>query len=105
MQKIYNFLIDLLIDCLLLCDSFLAPKSSPNLSEFDPKAIRNKMQFGMDFGGLLDRFWSDSGPKLGAKLEPSWHQNRRKRGTKTMSKNHQKSGDAVVRKWSASGTQ
>ena len=39
----------------------------------------------------------DFEPKLGVKLGPSWHQNRRKWGTKTISKNHQKSGDAVVR--------
>ena len=43
----------------------------------------------------------DFGPKLGVKLEPSWHRNRRKWGTKTMSKNHQKSRAARVR----SGTQ
>ena len=59
------------------------------------------MEVGMDFGWLLDRLLVDFGPKLGVKLGPSWHQNRRKWGTKTMSKNHQKSGDAVVR----SGTQ
>ena len=61
------------------------------------KAIENKMQVGMDFGWLLDRFLVDLGAKLGVKLRPSWHQNRRKWGTKTMSKNHQKSGDAMVR--------
>ena len=71
------------------------------------KAIENKMQVGMDFGWLLDRFLMDFEPKLGVKLGPSWHQNRRKWGTKTMSKNHQKSGAAsgrggphVVREWS-----
>ena len=26
------------------------------------------MQVGMDFEGLLDRFWMDLGPKLGGKL-------------------------------------
>ena len=51
----------------------------------------------MHLGWLLDRFLEDFGVKLGVKLEPSWHQNRRKWGTKTMSKNHQKSGAAVVR--------
>ena len=30
--------------------------------------IKNKMQVGMDFGWLLDRFWIDFGPKLGSKL-------------------------------------
>ena len=61
------------------------------------------MQVGMAFGWLLDRFSMDFGAKLGVKLGPSWHQNRRKWGAKTMSKNHQKSGDAVVRKWYAGG--
>ena len=55
----------------------------------------------MHLGWLLERFLVDLGAKLGVKLEPSWHQNRRKWGTKTMSKNHQKSGDAVVRGWYA----
>ena len=59
------------------------------------------MQVGMDFGWLLDRFLMDFEPKLGVKLGPSWHQNRRKWGTKTMSKNHQKSGAASGREWSA----
>ena len=62
------------------------------------------MQFGMDFGWLLDRFLMDFDPKLGVKLGPSWHQDPRKWGTKTMSKNHQKSGDARVRRWYARGT-
>ena len=61
------------------------------------------MQVGMDFGWLLDRFLMDFEPKLWVKLEPSWHQNRRKWGTKTMSKNHQKSGAAGGRKWYANG--
>ena len=52
----------------------------------------------MHLGWLLERFLEDFGVKLGVKLEASWHQNRRKWGTKTMSKNHQKSGAAVVRK-------
>ena len=51
--------------------------------------------------------WSQVGPswanlgqlgaKLGAKLGPSWQQNRKKWGTKTMSKKLSKSGAAVVR--------
>ena len=49
------------------------------------------MLFGIDFGRLLDWFLEDFGPKLGVKLEPSWRQNQKKWGTKTMSKNHQKS--------------
>ena len=68
------------------------------------KVIKNKMRFWMHLGLLLERFLMDFGPKLGVKLEPSWHQNRRKWGTMTMSKNHQKSGDAVVRNWYAGGT-
>ena len=47
------------------------------------------MEVGMDFGWLMDRFLVDFGPKLGVKLGPSWHQDRRKFGTKTMSKKHE----------------
>ena len=39
---------------------------------------------------LLDRFLNDLGPKLGAKLGPSWHQNRKKNGDKAMSTNQAK---------------
>ena len=86
--------------CWLIFDGFLIDFGVENLPKIYPKsipkAIENKMRFGMDFGGLLERFWSDFGPKLGGKLGPSWHQNRRKWGTKTMSKNHWKSGAAEV---------
>ena len=38
------------------------------------KVIKNKMRFGMDLGGLWERFWEDFGSKLGgqigAKLAP-----------------------------------
>ena len=37
------------------------------------------MKLCLDFGWLLDWFLVDFGPKLGGKLEPSWHQNRTKR--------------------------
>ena len=77
-----------------------------NLSKINQKsiqkAIENKMEVGMDFGWLLDRFLVDLGPKLGVKLGPSWHPNRKKWGTKTMSTNYQKSEDAVLREWYAS---
>ena len=36
---------------------------------------------------VFDRFWIDFGPNLGGKLGPSWHQNPKNEGTKTMSKN------------------
>ena len=72
-----------------------------NHSNIDQQSIQNeienKMQVEMDFGWLLDRFLVDFEPKLGAKLGSSWHQNLRKWGTKTMSKNHLKSGAAGVR--------
>ena len=48
------------------------------------------MQVGLAFGPLLGRFLVDFGSKLGGKLEPSWHQNPKNWGTKTMSKNHPK---------------
>ncbi len=61
------------------------------------KGIENKMQVEMDFGWLLGRFFVDFEPKLGAKLGPSWHQNLRKWGTKTRSKNQSKNRDASSR--------
>ena len=48
---------------------------------------KNKMRFWMDLGGLSERFGEDFGSKLGGKLGPSWHQNLKNEGTKTMSKN------------------
>ena len=51
------------------------------------KVIDDKMEVGMDVGRLLDRFLLDFGTILGGKLAPSWHQNQKKEGTKTMSKN------------------
>ena len=44
------------------------------------------MQVGLAFGTLLGRFWVDFGSKLGGKLGPSWHQNAKNEGPKTMSK-------------------
>ena len=61
------------------------------------KAIKNKMRFWIDFGWLLDRFWSDFGPKLGGKLGPSWHQNLKNGGPKTMSKKVRQKGHATSR--------
>ena len=94
--------------CSSIFDYFLDDLGVEKFQKIDQKSIQkgieNKMQVGMDFGWLLDRFLMDFEPKLGVKLGPSWHQNRRKWGTKTMSKNHQKSGDAVVssgQRWSA----
>ena len=87
--------------CGSIFDGFLIDFGVENRSKIDQKSIekgiKNKMQVGMDFGWLLDRFLIDFGPKLGVKLGSSWQQNRRKWGTKTMSKKHKKSGDAVVR--------
>ena len=50
------------------------------------KVIKNRMRFGMDLGRLLDRFGMDFGSKLGGKLQPTWDQNRKNDGTKTMSR-------------------
>ena len=83
--------IDLLIDFSSIWGSKIHPKSIK-------KVIENKMQVEMDFGWLLDRFSLDFDPKSGAKLGSSWHQNLRKWGTKTMSKNHQNKSDATSRK-------
>ena len=46
------------------------------------KVIENQMRCWMDLGRLLERFGMDFGPKLGAKLEPSWHQNPKNDGAK-----------------------
>ena len=96
--------------CWLFFDWFLDDFRVENRSQINQKSIRkaieNKMEVGMDFGWLLDRFLVDLGAKLGVKLGPSWHQNRRKWGTKTMSTNHQKSGAAGGRsgmQWYAGG--
>ena len=51
------------------------------------KVIDDKMDVGMGIGRLSDRFLVDFGTILGGKLAPSWHQNPKKEGTKTMSKN------------------
>ena len=56
------------------------------------------MQVGLGFGALLGRFLVDFGTKLGGKLGPSWHQNPKNEGTKTMSKNVMKKLSAAVRK-------
>ena len=74
---------------------FSRVRGSPSLNS---KTIDDKMDVGLDFGGLLGRFLVDFGSKLGAKLRSSWHQNRKNEGPKTMSKNHQKNGDAGSRK-------
>ena len=42
------------------------------------KVTDNKMDVGMDFGGLLGRFLKDFKTKLGGKLGPRWHQNLKK---------------------------
>ena len=75
--------------------SFLKASRLPNASKNHQKinqtsmkkCIDDKMDVGMDVGRLLDRFLIDFGTILGGKLAPSWHQNPKKEGTKTMSKN------------------
>ena len=52
--------------------------------------IQNMMQVGMEFGTLLGWIWVDFGSKLGAKLEPSWHQNPKNRTPKKHQKNDKK---------------
>ena len=42
------------------------------------KVIDDKVDVGMDFERLLNRFWEDFGTKLGGKLGPSCHQNPKK---------------------------
>ncbi len=42
----------------------------------------------MELEGLLQRFWLDFGPNLKGNLEPSWLQNLKNEGAKTMSIKH-----------------
>ena len=77
--------------CWLICDGFLIDLGVENQPKIDQKTIKkdikNKMRSGMDFRWLLERSWGDLGPKLGAKLGPSWDENLKNGGSKTMSKN------------------
>ena len=73
--------------CWLICDGFLIDLGVENRSQIYRKTIKNEMRFGMDFRWLLERSWGDLGPKLGAKLGPSWDENPKNGGSKTMSKN------------------
>ena len=50
------------------------------------------MQVGLEFGTLLGLFLVDFGPKLGAKLDPSWHQNQKNRTRKKHQQNDKKEG-------------
>ena len=54
--------------------------------------IDDKVDVGIDFGGLLGRFLEDFGTKLGGFLGPRWHQNLKKRDTKTVFKKNIKLG-------------
>ena len=76
--------------CSSFFDRFLINFGVENRSKIDQtsikKAIKNMMRFWIDFGWLLDRFLVDFGPKLGAKLGPSWHQNSKNEGSKIRSK-------------------
>ena len=63
-----------------------------------PEDSKNQIQVKMNFEGLLDRSWVDFGPKLGGKLGPSWHQNLKNGGPKTMSKKVKQKGHASQRR-------
>ena len=64
--------------CWLIFDRFLVDLEVENRSKINQKSMKkasqNKMRFGIDFEGLLERSWGDFEPKLGAKLGPRWHQ-------------------------------
>ena len=70
------------------------------------KVIDDKMDVGMDFGGLLGRFLKDFGPKLRGKLGSCWHRNLQNQGFKTMLKNvlQKKKKDEDDRKIAKYGT-
>ena len=70
------------------CTHALGIENPPKIHQKSiQKVIKNKMQFWMQLGRLLGRFLVDFGSNLGGKLEPSWHQNLKNGGPKTMSKN------------------
>ena len=52
--------------------------------------LKSDQQINQKVSPILIYFFYDFWSILGVKLEPSWHQNQKKWGTKTMSKNHQK---------------
>ena len=58
--------------------------------KINEKLIRKLSKIRCDPECLLDAswdgFWSDFGSKMGAKTEPSWYQNLKNEGSKTMSK-------------------
>ena len=60
--------------CWSIFDWFWVDLGVENRPKIDQKSIQksieNKMQVGMDFGWLLDRFLTDFEPKLGVKLAP-----------------------------------
>ena len=56
------------LDFLKILGSKINEKSIKNRST---KTIDDKMDVGMDFGWLLDRFLKDFGTKLGGKLGPT----------------------------------
>ena len=69
---------DLLVNLTLNLGFKIYQKSTQEAPKIDKKGIENVMQVGLEFGPLLGWFFVDFGPKLGAKLEPSWHQNPKK---------------------------
>ena len=61
---------DVLIDFCLIFDGFRGRNPSKIGKKSIKKAIKNKMQVGIDFGWLLERFWAQVGGQNGAKLAP-----------------------------------
>ena len=77
---------------IIICFSYL------NLfSEKKPKLVVGIVVDQMRFD-FIERFWNDFGPKLGAKLGPSWHQNRRTWG-------YQDDVKKSLKNWRRGGTQ
>ena len=67
-----------MIDFLVNLAPNLRLQTHQKSTKIDKKGIENIMQVGLEFGTLLGRFLVDFGTNLGAKLEPSWHQNPKK---------------------------
>ena len=81
-----------MIDFLVNLAPNLSPKTHQKSTQEAPKTfkkgIQDMMQVGLESGTLLGRIWVDFGSKLGGNLEPSCHQNPKKKVTEKSSKNH-----------------
>ena len=74
-----DHMIEFLVDVAFNLRPKTLKESTLEALKIDGKSIENRMQVGLECGALLGRFWVDFGAKLGSKLDPSWHQNPKKK--------------------------